>query len=114
MAVLHRGSLRLVSYSDLVCSSSIGSFICTSRLQPQARGHYASSLTLCQRIGNRLGEARIENHLGALDGLARDPLARRALTYSVAAVARGRYRLIGVPQVSDAIRCRDDIRVVQF
>jgi tetratricopeptide (TPR) repeat protein/transcriptional regulator with XRE-family HTH domain len=33
----------------------------------EARGHYASSLTLYQRLGNRLGEARIQQHLGVLD-----------------------------------------------
>jgi DNA-binding SARP family transcriptional activator/tetratricopeptide (TPR) repeat protein len=32
----------------------------------QARGHYASSLTLYQRLGNRLGEAKIHQHLGYL------------------------------------------------
>jgi DNA-binding SARP family transcriptional activator len=32
----------------------------------QARGHFASSLTLYQRLGNRLGEARIQQSLGML------------------------------------------------
>jgi tetratricopeptide (TPR) repeat protein/transcriptional regulator with XRE-family HTH domain len=32
-----------------------------------ARSHYARSLTLYQRLGNRLGEARIHQHLGVLD-----------------------------------------------
>jgi DNA-binding SARP family transcriptional activator/tetratricopeptide (TPR) repeat protein len=32
----------------------------------QARGHFASSLTLCQRLGNRLGEARIHQSLSVL------------------------------------------------
>jgi tetratricopeptide (TPR) repeat protein/transcriptional regulator with XRE-family HTH domain len=32
----------------------------------QARGHYASSLTLYQRLGNRLGEARTHQSLGVL------------------------------------------------
>ena len=32
----------------------------------QARGHYASSLTLYQRLGNRLGEAKIQHSLGVL------------------------------------------------
>jgi hypothetical protein len=32
----------------------------------QARGHYASSLTLYQRLGNRLGEARVQQNLGVL------------------------------------------------
>src|SRR6266566_4288989 len=32
--------------------------------------------------------------------------------YSVAGVARGRHRLIG-PEVSDAVRCRDDIGAVR-
>ena len=40
---------------------------------------------------------------------------RDALTYSVVGLALSqRSSLIGVSQVSDAIRCRDDIRVVQF
>jgi tetratricopeptide (TPR) repeat protein len=38
----------------------------------QARGHFASSLTLYQRLGNRLGEAKIHQGLGALaDGQGR-------------------------------------------
>jgi tetratricopeptide (TPR) repeat protein/transcriptional regulator with XRE-family HTH domain len=32
----------------------------------QARGHYASSLTLYQQLGNRLGEARVHQNLGVL------------------------------------------------
>ena len=39
---------------------------------------------------------------------------RDALTYGVAAVGSWTSSLDRVPQVSDAIRCRDDIRVVQF
>jgi hypothetical protein len=38
---------------------------------------------------------------------------RDALMSSVVDVARGRHRLIG-SQVSDAIRCRDDIAAVQL
>jgi DNA-binding SARP family transcriptional activator len=34
----------------------------------QARGHFASSLTLCQRFGNRLGEAKVHQNLGVLAG----------------------------------------------
>jgi DNA-binding SARP family transcriptional activator/tetratricopeptide (TPR) repeat protein len=38
----------------------------------QALGHYASSLTLYQRLGNRLGQARIQHGLGVLaDGQGR-------------------------------------------
>jgi tetratricopeptide (TPR) repeat protein len=32
----------------------------------QARGHYACSLRLCQRLGNRLGEAKVHEGLGTL------------------------------------------------
>jgi tetratricopeptide (TPR) repeat protein/transcriptional regulator with XRE-family HTH domain len=32
----------------------------------QARGHFASSLTLYQRVGNRLGEAKVQHSLGLL------------------------------------------------
>ena len=32
----------------------------------QARGHYASSLTLCQQLGDRLGQAKIHQSLGGL------------------------------------------------
>jgi DNA-binding SARP family transcriptional activator/tetratricopeptide (TPR) repeat protein len=34
--------------------------------QDQARGHFASSLTLYQRLGNRLGEAKIQLNIGVL------------------------------------------------
>jgi tetratricopeptide (TPR) repeat protein len=34
----------------------------------QARSHYASSLRLCQQLGNRFGEAKVQHHLGLLAG----------------------------------------------
>jgi DNA-binding SARP family transcriptional activator/tetratricopeptide (TPR) repeat protein len=35
----------------------------------EARRHYASSLTLCRQLGNRLGEAKVWHSLGLLAGL---------------------------------------------
>ena len=43
----------------------------------QARGHFASSLTLYQRLGNRLGEAKVQQSLGVLAERP-GPLRRRA------------------------------------
>ena len=59
-------------------------------------------------------QARISRTCGGGDGLARDPLARRALTFSAGGRGSWTSSLDRVPRVSDAIRCRDDIRVVQF
>jgi hypothetical protein len=72
--------------------------------QVEGRSHYVSGRG--RSPGSRLWmpfdartceahQARISRTCGGGDGLARDPLARRALTYSVAAAARGRHRLIG-------------------
>ncbi len=49
-----------------VCSRLLG-LACTSLGDhDQARGHFAGSLTLYQRLGNRLGQAKVHHNLGYL------------------------------------------------
>jgi tetratricopeptide (TPR) repeat protein/transcriptional regulator with XRE-family HTH domain len=52
--------------AQAVCSRLLGAACTNLGDHDQARGHYASSLTLYQRLGNRLGEARIQQNLGVL------------------------------------------------
>jgi tetratricopeptide (TPR) repeat protein/transcriptional regulator with XRE-family HTH domain len=58
---------RLDDTAALALSGRLLGMACTDLGDyDQARGHFASSLTLYQRLGNRLGEARIEQNLGLL------------------------------------------------
>jgi len=84
--------------------TAITGYAVTRFAQIEDRSHYVSGCgrspgsRLCPPFDARTCEAhqaRISRTCGGGDGLARDPLARRALTYGVAAVARGRHRLIG-------------------
>jgi DNA-binding SARP family transcriptional activator len=68
----------------------------------QARGHYASSLTLYQLLGNRLGEAKIHHNLGVLA----ERQGRYADALSNAEQALRRYQAIG-DKADEAIALND-------
>ena len=50
--------------AQAVCSRLLGAACTSLGHHDQALGHYASSLTLCQRLGNRFGEAKVQHSLG--------------------------------------------------
>jgi tetratricopeptide (TPR) repeat protein/DNA-binding XRE family transcriptional regulator len=52
--------------AQAVCSRLLGLACIDLGDHDQARGHYASSLTLYRRLGNRLGEAKVHHNLGYL------------------------------------------------
>jgi tetratricopeptide (TPR) repeat protein/transcriptional regulator with XRE-family HTH domain len=52
--------------AQAVCSRLLGAACTNLGDHDQARGHYASSLTLYQQLGNRLGQARTQQNLGVL------------------------------------------------
>jgi tetratricopeptide (TPR) repeat protein len=86
------GATRLGDTAAQALSGRLLANACAQlRDHDQARGHYASSLTLCQRLGNRLGQAKIHQSLGMLA----EAQGRYADALGHAEQAQRRYQAIG-------------------